>query len=268
MKTQENKSPEKKILKTTLILSFFLHLLIGLSTLLSVKSSPKKQSRSISAEFVMPKNISGKSLSMKKKNKTKETKVHKNTLPQLPKNFVIKEKIKKKRAIRHSIKEENKAEEQKRKKKKEDAIELTKEEAFKRLLKEKARLKKKHAKKNTLAIKKEMNSIELLKARKLKEQADGELSFSDDEGYADQMQSWLHDNYELPEAFDLSFQRNEVLLEITLNNDGKVITASVLEPSKNPIFDKFALNTVWKASPFPKPPGHWARKKIQLHFTP
>lgn len=267
--TEDYSQFEKKILKGTLILSFGFHIFLAFISFFPNKRNLPKPRRTITAEFHLPKSINDKKLAVNKKNKIKETVVDKKTLPQLPKKFVIKEKPKEVKSVRHSLEDKKKKrEEEEKRKKKEDAIELSKKEALERLLKEKARLQKKNALEEKLALKEELDKIRLLKSRKKAEGDAYGAELIDSESYGEELQSWLHQNYELPEAFDLSIQKNEVLLEIVLNSEGRVLSAKVAQASKNPVFDKFALNTVWKASPFPKPPAHWAQKKIQLHFTP
>ena len=265
---QEKKSnSESKILKYCFLASFFTHILIALSSYLHLPSQAKINSSPIVAEFHIPKEIEGKKASSRKKTKKKETLVHKNTLPQLPKKFVIKEKPKKKRKIKHSTKDKEKQKTEALKKMK--ALELTKQEAMKRLLREKARLKKKNAERDQLALKEKLEKIQLVKAKKNAQK--GALSShgeNTNQAYTSKIHGLLQENYEIPDSFGFDSKKYEVALEVTLKKDGNVSSATVVKSSKNATFDKLALNTVWKASPFPLPPRHLVGRKITINFAP
>lgn len=264
-KSKKIKNLEKKIITNCLIFSIVIHLIIALTSFFKKKSLKKHNFESITAELFIPKEIKDKKNSQKKlTNKIKETKVEKNILPQLTKNFVIKDKPKNNKKIKNSYQEQKEQKEQVIKRLK--AIELTKKEALKRLAREKARLEKKIAEQEQLALQEKLAKIQAIKSRT---RATHNMAVNKDKAsYGNLVQSWLHQNYQLPEAYDLSFQNNEVLLEVVLNKIGDVLFAKILKPSKSPIFDKLVLNTVWKSSPFPKPPNDWVGKNIKLTFTP
>jgi|GEM_PF-4612079 len=262
---------EKKFLKKSLLASLLLHVILAFSSFFSFFSKTPRQFNSITAELYIPIEADKmKSLALKSKVKEEKTLVNKNTLPQLPEKFIIKEEEEIKKpppAIKHSLEETEEKKEEKEKEKRE-AIELTKKEALKRLLREKARLEKQNADQDKLALQEKLDQLASLKKNKMKNTASSGSTSSLDEDYAALLQQSLHENYEIPDAFDIGRKNHEVLLEITLSRAGEVLSARVISSSRNELFDQLALNTVWKASPFSEPPREWAGRPITIHFKP
>lgn len=263
---------EKKFLKKSLLASLLLHVILAFSSFFSFFfSKTPRQFNSITAELYIPIEADKmKSLALKSNVKEEKTLVNKNTLPQLPEKFIIKEEEEIKKpppAIKHSLEETEEKKEEKEKEKRE-AIELTKKEALKRLLREKARLEKQNADQDKLALQEKLDQLASLKKNKMKNTASSGSTSSLDEDYAALLQQSLHENYEIPDAFDIGRKNHEVLLEITLSRTGEVLSARVISSSRNELFDQLALNTVWKASPFSEPPREWAGRPITIHFKP
>ena len=249
---------ESKLIKRFLLFSVLGHLVFALIYLLELPSRTKSF-ESIEAELVLTTN-----LNKPKKIPTKEkSKVHKNTLPQLTKNMVIKQNRPKNAVAIDSLKEKQEKEKKRKKRlKKLKYIELTKKQALQRLLRERARKNKEIARKEKLVLN---ESIKQLKS--LNDDI-SILSAAGDGEYHGVVKSWIERHYELPEAYNIPTDGLITSMVIILNIEGEVVSVKITKPSKNSIFDRVAVQTVWKSSPVPKPPQVLVGKAIQINFTP
>ena len=191
---------ESKIIKRFLLFSAFSHLVIALFYIIKLPTKPVKL-ESIEAELVLTTQLN----QPKKKVENKKSKVEKNTLPQLTKNMILKEKRQKKAIAIASLKAKQEKE-RKRKKSLEKLkyIELTKKEAIKRLLRERARLNK------DIAEKEKIRLNESIKHLKSLNDDINVLGASNHGNYLGVVKSWVKRHYEIADSYNVSKEGIEI----------------------------------------------------------
>lgn len=218
-------------------------------------------------------NVLGAS-SIPKSVKSKELKVAKKILPQLPKSYTIERDKKEEDGLavddkardktigedklhRDSLvdKEDNKA-----------AKKLKMKEALKRLALEELRKKKSFAKKTKAPLDDPMARIaeEAKKARKTVKKSSDIGHYSK---YGMRLKRQILRHYKLPQTFASPISELRVVLTVVVNRRGKLVSVRIKESSQDPVFDEYTVQAAKNASPYDFPPKSLAGRKISLIFT-
>lgn len=211
------------------------------------------------------------------KKEAEELKVNENMLPQLPKDFRVDDKKvieDKANESPNPVKDETQPSEDAKRKmieeeevKKQEELENVKKVALERLLKEQARLDQKFAKETQSPLDKTLKKRKEELAQRLPGSdilLAGKKLFGDT--YALQLKKWLVRYYSLPEIYNLRDAKLVAVVQVVLDSQGGVKRMTLHQSSSDPVFDRLALQTVEKASPFPKPPREWVGKVITFPF--
>lgn len=190
-----------------------------------------------------------------------EIKVNKQILPQLTKTFEVEKDQPKKAADIGEVFDEKKdvAEERKR----EAAVKLKKEEALRRLLKERARNEQKFADNTTSPL------ANKLQARK-RELEGNDFSLGSEKKvlkFVKQVQIAVKRNYLIPEIYRNSTKEMKVGVGVVLDKLGQIEKIGIATPSGNEGFDQLGIETIKKAAPLPVPPKELIGKEFVLNFT-
>lgn len=209
-------------------------------------------------------------------------------LPQLPKRFEIKEPEEKKVAAIDPEREEkkeskdanaekNKAGEEEAKKKEKELIEISKKNAFERLMKEQERLRKKEGKKAQEEAKKAKEEIKELLNNRKKEIAElskgGITTIGGDPNlnqhpYVGVLRVWIKKHYNLPEIYAQQFAgKPDPIVEIVLSSEGGLAKIDLIQSSSDPVLDQLAIKTIEDSAPFPTPPLDFVGKIIHVPFN-
>lgn len=139
---------------------------------------------------------------------------------------------------------------------------LTKKEALRRLIKEKAR------KNEQFANEDQTTSKELLLQRQKTLDANVEnmsqAQISSEYGMI--LKSWVQRFYALPEIYANTENQQLAVIELILNNKGEIRKLKLTQSSHNSAFDNLALKTMKAASPYPKPPKQLVGVAIRYRF--
>lgn len=206
--------------------------------------------------------------SLKQAKPAEELRVAKNMLPQLTKSSVQEALSQQSSTDGEEDKTQDKdlmndLEDQKKKERQE-----RKRLALERLLKEKARLNKKFAKKTTApldaVLKKRKNELD--KRYQSNILLSGKISKT--HGYAGTLRSWIARFYSIPELYRIREKKLTATVEMIIDRKGQVKKLMLASSSSDQQFDSLALDTIKKAEPFPRPPRHWVGKVITVPFQP
>ena len=187
-------------------------------------------------------------------------------LPQLPKKFKIKEDVVIDKTL-PTVPGKKKIIQEKENKRKEKMIELTKKEAIKRLLKDKAKKDRKiklRDKKIKDLAKKISSETKNLRQKLDYIKISGLSSY---EGYNDILRSWLQKYYTIPRSYNYSLAKNPAKLILILNKKGLITKLDLIKSSNYRLYDKLLLKIIKQAEPFPIPPKSNIGKKMTLSFS-
>jgi outer membrane biosynthesis protein TonB len=197
---------------------------------------------------------------------TKEELLSDKLLPQLPKKFKIKEAKVIDKSL-STVPGKKKIIQAKENKRKEKMIELTKKEAIKRLLKDKA----KKDRKIKLKDKKIKNLAKKISSetKKLRQKLDyiKIAGLSNSEGYNAVLRSWLQKYYTIPSSYNYSLAKYPAKLILILDKKGLITKLDLIKSSKYSLYDKLLLKLIKQAEPFPLPPKSNVGKKMILSFA-
>ena len=141
---------------------------------------------------------------------------------------------------------------------------LKKDQALKRLLKERARKNQQFAKKTTSP---QVPKTQLKKSVHTQTQGLGTnkqqlLIFSQ------QLQTAISEYYSIPELFKFSNKKLSSSVKIVIDQDGGIVSTKVVKSSGDSVFDALSTQVINNASPLPKPPLDIVGLDIVLHFSP
>lgn len=282
---------ESRYIKKALIASLGFHVVaILLNPELLFMFRREEEELAIEAQMII--DLSGQETkdSLAKKDKDEEIKVTKEILPQLSKQFVMKENEQKdqieptpsnapeksnpiasddkddpvppedeKKIVEKKPEPPPKEKEKKEAKVDPTITELMKKDAIERLLKEKARREQKFAETEKAP---EPNT---LLAKRRESLANGkELGSEEFQKYNQMLKDWVQKYYVLPEIYANADAL--AVVEFALSSKGELTQLELKESSKNPAFDQLALRTMKIASPFPKPPIELVGRPIHFRF--
>ncbi len=191
-------------------------------------------------------------------------------LPQLPKQFKTPEEEKHEDIAEIKAPKKELPEVDKERDKK--LIELTKQEALNRLLKDRKRkleeLKPKPEKKNE-QIEKIKDSLAKRKEQLAANGGTGTgtaIGIDELSRYKILLKSWVNRFYVLPETIRLNPPKSVANIEIVLDFSGKILSMRLVESSQNDGFDNLALQTLENASPLPQPPRELVGRPMTYRF--
>ena len=271
---------ERRLFKNLMLISLSVHGAIigaGIIKVLWLAPAPILPEVAVEAILVDDFSTKDKAASISKAKKGKELKVAKRTLPQTPDRIlkqakVIVDSTSKERMSGAEVETKkvgtSEFSEQKPDKSAKEKKRL-KQVALKRLLMEEARRKKKFAKQHESPLDK------TLKARKksLQQRFDHQsgIRIAGAKGvntqYSSTLKQWINRYYSLPESYAFKKEQLKVVLHLIISKNGDLIRVKISKPSADRGFDRIALATLEKASPFPKPPQDWANKVITVPFS-
>lgn len=206
-------------------------------------------------------------------------KEQKEMLPQLPKNFQIKEEdpigtaskeieslpiAEKKADITKKLLEEMQA------KRDQESQNIAKKDAINRLLREKKRVKaKEDAKYRKLEL--QQKKIKSILNQRREETSDALENVAGNiekiHPYLLLIKKKIRREFALPNIY--RYEDNQVpIIFIVINDDGNIRELQIVKSSENVGLDNLVLKSVRDAAPFPHPPREIAKKPFQLRFDP
>ena len=248
---------EDLLLRRVIVLTFLSHIIVylWLTSSVSVKFPD---------EWSMETDLASFDLGELKTNGESKYEVSDKLLPQLPKNFSIKDdsqKTDKDDMIDPTSKEAQEQEKLKKKQQEKDNL-IAKNEALKRLAIERLRQQQKDSQKDKKELIKRLQGVDL-------DSLGGSGSGSSEhDSYRAKLESHIKKFWVLPSGYDFQDQDIKVEVSVSLNSIGNMNKTQVVKSSGNSVFDDFALTTLENASPFPPPPKSLQGKNIKLIFTP
>lgn len=218
--------------------------------------------------------------------KATEAAVPKNILPQVTKDFSVKdsseneasedsladEKIEEAKE-QAKVEEKQKNKEKQLLKPKEDAsTELSQKEALRRLALEKLRQQGKNTaaqvespEDDTLA-----RISEALKDSDAVGQGDGRgvASALMSRRYESYLQGRIRNNYQLPSNYQYKTDKANVILKMEIGRNGKLLSVEISESSGDTLLDTYCIEAVKNSAPFKAPPDELANREFLLNFQP
>jgi len=86
--------------------------------------------------------------------------------------------------------------------------------------------------------------------------------------YRSSLQQAVRRQYTLPEAYNMQNANLLVVISITVNERGDLMSSSIEQSSGDRVFDDLAFAAVRRAAPLPRPPPGQAGEVIFLQFSP
>lgn len=214
--------------------------------------------------------------------KSDKVAVPSNLLPQITKNFEVKEKKLKEEGLAPGKVDETLDEGKNPKDSDKDSItqdqerkaaaRLKKREALKRLAMEKLRRQQKEKSNEYKAH--ESDLMPKLKEALNKDVGIGSsfggglVSGAETQRYLRYLKKAVRRNYSLPKTYQLKSAKIVASLHITLNSRGELVSAKVSKASGDSVFDQYCLEAVKKSAPFKSPPKNRAGEVLQLNCNP
>jgi TonB family protein len=87
-------------------------------------------------------------------------------------------------------------------------------------------------------------------------------------GYFGLLNKVVHQHYNLPEVYNLKAAGLEVVFEMTLNETGALLDLVEVKGSGDRVFDELTKEAIKAAAPFPAPPKELVGQPIPVRFTP
>ena len=247
---------EKKLIKICVGFSVVLHVFF-IFIKFEIQSPPVNADMMEDQSLVIPVDFIDVEANEEKKI---EFSVQKKILPQLPKKFKLTEKTKLETSLRKKKKSvivTEKIKEIKRRK----ILELSKKEAFKRLMKEQARRKKAFKKKANIKLSKSLR-------KRRKELMQNKLSMGSlNNKYKIKIKQWVSKHYYLTEVYSIKDKKVEATFSLKIDQEGSINSLVLVKTSGDDNFDNLAMRVLRDSSPFPRPPDSWIGKAILFPFS-
>lgn len=87
-------------------------------------------------------------------------------------------------------------------------------------------------------------------------------------GYIGLLGKVVHQHYNLPEVYNLKSAGLEVVFEMTLNETGALMDLVEVKSSGDRVFDELTKEAIRSSAPFPAPPKELVGQAIPVRFTP
>ena len=281
----EESPRQRKLFAAAIAVSFIAHAMVFIVDFAFEDEEPPQQMEwAIDAELVLDEGLADSATSALPNAKISDSAgVPDNMLPQLPKQFKVKEEVLPEETIAEEKTPEKETETSKEptEKPKEEGVktldqddaakvELEKSEALKRGALERLRDLEKKAE---IEAEKQAKLARL--ANDLKATADkradklsmlrGNKRF---DRYRSTIQQAVRRNFQLPDAYGIRNAKIRVILEVVLDARGNIRSIKVSEPSGNDVFDNLAYNALRASAPLPEPPKQLIGQKLKFAFDP
>lgn len=216
--------------------------------------------------------------------KAEKATVPSNQLPQLNKDFAVKENTKEEEGVAPPEEKVEKPPEEARTAKEDEAegesspqddekaTKLAKLDALKRLAMEEVKANQKEKQKELQT--EELDTLAQVSKALEKEKGSGTESGSGykagpaDKAYQAYLKRTIRKNWNLPKTFQLSSGDMLVSVTVRLDARGVVQKAEVSESSGSPTLDSYCVDTIKKSSPFKAPPKSLAGTDMNFNCTP
>lgn len=233
-----------------------------------------------SVEVEMDLGISGASdTSLPKAKQNEEAAVPQNMLPQLPKNFAIRDGAQQEPGEAEpklDAPKENEVKEA-QEDKPDQPLNLNQDENEKNLLEKNDALRR-------LALEKlrKQKQAEELQAQKsdalarLKQDKENQSVAQDGsvgsglarQQYVGALRKAVSKHYAIPEAYNLKDANLNVIIAISVDERGELLSSKIHQPSGDEVFDQIALKALKDAVPLPRPPNDQIGQVIYVKFSP
>jgi TonB family protein len=93
-------------------------------------------------------------------------------------------------------------------------------------------------------------------------------SSGDTKGYLSVFKKMVKLRYHLPDVYNYSQTKIEVIFHMTLSEKGDVVQLNIAKSSGDPVYDDLTREAIKSAAPFPPPPAELIGVEIPVQFTP
>ncbi|WP_159455376.1 TonB C-terminal domain-containing protein [Pseudobacteriovorax antillogorgiicola] len=216
--------------------------------------------------------------------KSEKVAVPSNLLPQITKNFTVKEKTKREEGLaegpvdetvdlgKNASEDTDKNSPELEEPDRQAATRLRKAEALKRIAMERLRQQQKEKSK-------EFKAHEADLMPKLKQNLSNDVGLNSTMGtgllegaeaqrYLGYLTRAVRRNWALPKTYELSSSNVKAALHIVINARGELVTAKVAESSGDDVFDQYCTEAIQKSAPFKAPPQKLAGNTFQFNCNP
>ena len=226
---------------------------------------------------------SASTTALPKAKKSDKVAVPSNLLPQMTKNFAVKEKAKREEGVeegpvdkdldigKNKTKDTDKDSPQVDEEK-QAATRLRKSEAIKRLAIERLRQQQKEKSREYKAP--EANDMPKLKSELNKDVGVGStlgaglMEGAEAQRYAGYISKAIRRNWSLPKTYELSQAGATTILHMVLNARGAIVSVDVSKSSGDEVFDQYCVDATQKSAPFKAPPKKLAGQVFKLNCKP
>ena len=144
---------------------------------------------------------------------------------------------------------------------------LKKEEALRRLLKEKARKERRHAE-EVSSPRSNQTQMESKKGSSQSSSDQGLVPSQELTEFSREVQRVVAHYYSLPEVYRYADADLKSSVMVILDRAGKILRIELEHSSGDAVFDAMSIRVIRRAAPLPKPPKGMVGREMVLHFRP